>query len=199
MPSCCFLLATGTFPLNKIHLWAHPSIRSIKCHSRFFHDNYFRKVNFRVFLSPILIHENICFRTRLTQEIFWHITIHNGFYTFCLSWLPQFQPFSKTWVHVRNSSFTISRFSLRSSQGNKFLNLFLCCEFSTFYISNSFLYRSMISANLHWYLQSRQSLPQWRCYFLFFNSCYILPFTHASTYIMDQKKNSFYKISVILR
>ena len=26
------------------------SIRSIKCHSRFVHENYFRKVNFQVFL-----------------------------------------------------------------------------------------------------------------------------------------------------
>ena len=56
-----------------------PSIRSTKCHSGFIYNNYFRKVNFHVFLDPNLMLQNIClikrtlprrlfYRSRLTKH-----------------------------------------------------------------------------------------------------------------------------------
>ena len=50
----CLLLGKGMFELDKIYPFCL-SIKFVKYHSKFVHKNYFRKVNFNVFLDPILM------------------------------------------------------------------------------------------------------------------------------------------------
>ena len=86
-PLCCLLWATYTSELDKMHPFG-PSIRSINYHSRFICENNLRKSHFHVFLGPILALWNTCFIKMSLQ-----VPIHKVFNTFCLFWLPKFQPF----------------------------------------------------------------------------------------------------------
>ena len=81
------------------------------------------KVNFHVFLSPILMIWNICFGDRvLPRRTFYRSQFIKYSVPFCPSWLPLFV---KIWMIVESGCFTVTLFNLHSSWESKSLKLFL--------------------------------------------------------------------------
>ena len=149
-PPCCFLLATGTSELDKIHSFAHPSDpsnvnwdMSMKITSEKSIFIYF-SVEFQCFKIFALV------RSGCLGDLF---TDHNVqlFYTFYLldsldSSLSKIWAWGQKWLFISRKQVVKAFFFALSAQ------------FS--YIFSSLLYCSMISAKLLWYFQGGYSLIQ---------------------------------------
>ena len=132
LPLSCFrLISTDPLELYKMILYS-PSIRSIKCHLRFLRKNDFRKVNFYVFVRPILVVQNICFIDwRLLKTFFTNPNSQSILKLLFL--IPSVVTFWNIWVLVKSDGFAKIPASLRSSRWNNYSKLYpLVLQWDTF-------------------------------------------------------------------
>ena len=117
-PPCCLLLATDTSKLDKIS----SSIRSIKYHSRFICENYLKETIFMYFSDQFWR-----FKVFVLVSFFKNKSQFTKYSTFYVFLDCQFKTFQRS----EHGCFVITCFSLYSSRGSKFLQLFLYFESST--------------------------------------------------------------------
>ena len=201
LPLYCFLLATGTSELDKIHPLAHPS----------------GWWNVTQDLSKKIILEYSIFLNLLTQfdvlkylllwvevgvEIFFTDSTSQRILHLLSFLTPFFPAFLKIWVLVKSDCFTITLlnflFILRKQVQKAF---FFAWSSQLTYIFNSLLYRSMISPKFLWYHQSGYYLTQYSITWLFSIFQQLLDpllYPFFNIYYGQKEKNKFYLISEVL-
>ena len=109
-----FFLTTGSSEFDKIHPLAQ------KYHSRFVCENYFRKVNFHVFLGQIVMLWNIFTLVRGVCIDFFYRSQFTKYSRPLVLLESLDSSLWNIWVLVKSDYFTVTRFSLHLSEGSKF-------------------------------------------------------------------------------
>ena len=138
-----------------------PSIRSVKCYLWFICWNLEKSIciyflaQFWCFKMFALMRAGGCL-----EDFFFTDPSSLNILYFLFLLTPSILAFSKIPVLVKSGCFTITFFSLHSSQGSTFLNPFPLLLNFVIYFQLSSLYHLMISANFLWYLQSGHILTK---------------------------------------